>query len=68
MQGKKGCISLEQTTIHLKWATHTGARLGSTTLVKPVPNESLALLGWGFCVLGLRCVSQRNFRVIDNWF
>lgn len=28
MQGKKGCIFLEQNTTHLNWASYTGARLG----------------------------------------
>lgn len=28
MQGKKGCVSLEQNTIHLNLASYTGARLG----------------------------------------
>lgn len=47
----------------LHWATHTGATLRSTPLVRPVPSWKLGPARVGFCSLSLCCAGQRNSKV-----
>lgn len=58
MQGKKGCISLEQNTIHLNWASYTGALLGWVLLC--ITEEFWGII-WQLVPNGARLILPTSF-------
>lgn len=59
MHGKKGCVSLEQTIMDLKWATHTGRNPPSG---KPALPGGFARSGYTECPRGVSGSSTTCFK------